>query len=251
MDEHDAHELLRRANVIAAEDLPDPHESAEAQQLLASIVTASPRPRPRKSSKRNHGRAILQHRWALGLVAAVLVAGATVAAVVFPGSSQTSTGLGTFSSRGTPVSFSSDVGIPGLGTPYVLARFGEKVLFRATRPGKSTCYGSGRFDQAGKLTVLLLDCTPFPSPARPVLMDEIGGEVVDRTTRQSSLLFIEGFAADGVAELRLLDGAGHVVSTAQVTNNVFSFEGVAGRGEAGAKLIALDRDGHLVWSRQL
>jgi hypothetical protein len=65
------------------------------------------------------------------------------------------------------------------------------------------------------------------------------------------LLFAEGFAADGVAEIQLVDGTGHVVSAAPVNGNVFRLEGVAGLGQTGLKLIALDHDGNEVWSRAL
>lgn len=226
--------------MIEAEDLPDPRDSPEAQRLLTLILN---------STQRRRGGVIRRHRLALGFVAAIVVAGASLAAALFPGSSETSTGLSAFSSRGNPTSFSSDVGIRGLGTPYVLARFGENVLFRVDRPGASTCYGKGKFKD-GKLDVLLLDCTPFPSARTPVL-DEVGDKVIDRSTRQTAIDFIFGFAADGVAALRLVDDAGHIVSTAPVTNNVFNFEGVSGRGDAGDMLVAVDAHGHEVWRRFL
>lgn len=250
MNEHEVSELLRRANVIDVADLPDPEESPEAQFLLATILESA-KTKGRREAAQGTGRrgVILRHRLALGFVAAVVVGGASVAAAVFPRSSETSTGLSAFSTRGTPTSFSSDVGIRGLGTPYVLARSGEEVMFRVDRPGASTCYGSGKFKD-GKLDVLLLDCTPFPSATTPVLLDEVGVDA-SAGSGHGTLLSIEGFAADGVAEVRLIAASGQVIVTAPVNGNTFRFNGVEGVPQAGAKLIALDPTGHEVWSRAL
>jgi hypothetical protein len=247
MNEHKAHDLLRDSNIIHAADLPDPRESPDAQQLLASILTSA-EPRGQRNSGIGQRRFVLRHRLAFGLVAAAITAGAIIAAAVFPGSSETSTGLSTFSTRGTPTSFASSARIRGIGTPFVLAHFGDRVLFRAGRAGTSACYGSGKL-RNGALDVLQLDCTPFPSAARPVL-DEIG---VDASSRAGggTLLFVEGFAADGVAQMQLVADSGEVLAAARVDGNVFRFEGIDGIHQTGTKLLALDSDRRVVWSRVL
>jgi hypothetical protein len=247
MNEHEAHDLLRGSNIIHAADLPDPRESPDAQQLLASILTSA-EPRGDRATRFGRRRFVLRHRLAFGLVAAAIATGAVIAAAVFPGSSETSTGLSIFSTRGTPTSFASSARIRGVGRPFVLAQFGDRVLFRAERTGSSTCYGSGKL-RNGALDVLQLDCTPFPSASRPVL-DEIG---VDASSRAGggTLLFVEGFAADGVARMQLVADSGEVLATAPVDGNVFRFEGIERIHQTGAKLLALDPDQRVVWSRAL
>jgi hypothetical protein len=191
---------------------------------------------------------IFRHRLAFGFVAAAVLAAAIVAAAVFPGSSETSGGLSTFSTRGTATSFTSSARIRGIGTPFILAHFGDRVLFRAGRTGTSACYGSGKL-RNGALDVLQLDCTPFPSAARPVL-DEIGVDA-SSSAGGGTLLFVEGFAADGVAEMQLVADSGEILATVPVVGNVFQFEGIDGIHQTGTKLVALDPDQRVVWSRGL
>jgi hypothetical protein len=62
------------------------------------------------------------------------------------------------------------------------------------------------------------------------------------------LLSVEGIAADGVAEMRLISSAGRIVATAPVKANVFRFEDVSGLAATGLKLIAVNADGREVWS---
>jgi hypothetical protein len=196
----------------------------------------------------------------------MLVAAASAAAItfaVFPSSSQTSAGLSRFSTQGTPVSFAGTQAA-AFGTPYVLAQFDGKAYFRVQQTAPTAidkafandphlvhasfpreCYGAGKLAD-GKLTVLMIDCTPFPSPERPVLLAQIGMDVSSGAT----LLFIDGFAADGVARLELLSPDQLVLAQAPVENNVFHFEGISGRAAKGA-LVAFDRDDHEVWRQSL
>jgi hypothetical protein len=195
------------------------------------------------------------------LAAAAAIAAVTLA--VFPSSSQTSTGLGKFSAQGAPVSFSG-TRPPQFGTPYVLAQFDGKAYFHVQQTAPTTidkafandphlqhasfpreCYGDGTLAD-GELTVLSLDCTPFPTPERPVLLPHIAMDVSNGAT----LLFLDGFAADGVARLELLGPDQQVVAQAPVENNVFHFEGISGRAANGA-LVAFDRDDHEVWRQSL
>lgn len=247
MNEHDVDELLRQANVIDVTDLPDPRESPEAERLLASILdTTSQRELKPKGQRR---WPFPRHRLAVGFIAAVVCAVAAAVAF-FPGSSHTSNGLSTVSAQGTQAEFSAkSPRIRGLGTPYVLAEIAGKAFFRVERKGSSPCYGSGKL-VGGKLSILMVDCTPFPSEKMPVLSEDVGVDA-SNPSGGGKLLFAEGFAADGVAEIRLVDGTGHVVSAAPVKENVFRLEGVAGLSQSGLKLIAVNREGNEVWSRVL
>lgn len=196
-------------------------------------------------------------RYTIVMLTAVVVTGAA-AVIFFPQSSQTSAGMTSIKTRGIPESFAASVPMKlrRLGRPHVLANRNGKAFIRVTRSSagsqqahESSCWGLGTFAR-GKVAVSLLDCTPFPSAARPVL-DEIGEEVVDRAKHRTSVLFIEGFAADGVAELRLVDSSGQITARAKVDDNVFDFAGVAGRDSRDATLVAVDAQGRGVWKRVL
>lgn len=220
----------------------------------ALVTTRSPEIRPAR----------IRHRVAAlaGVAAIVLVTGLVTLAIL-PGSSQTSTGLSRFSTIGNPVSFAGEQP-SGLGVPYVLARFDGKAFFRVRqigptamdratgnnphlgRGGPHYCYGDGPLAEDG-LHVWMLDCTPFPSPERPVLLAQVGEDV---SGGNASLLFVQGFAADGVARLDLLAPDGDIVAETTVQGNVFHFGDVSGRAATG-ELVAFDHEGREVWRHPL
>lgn len=196
-------------------------------------------------------RLILRHRLALVLAGAVVVIAAIVAVAVFPRSPQTSSGLTTISNRGTPASFvAAD---RKWGTAYVLAELDGLVYFRVEKPkdvvvppgmtNRPTCYGQGRL-RGGQVDVLFEDCSAFPSARTPVLkwISE------DASSGGGTLLSVGGIAADGVAEMRLVSASGDVIARTPVKGNVYRFKDVGGLAASGVKLVAVDADGHEVWS---
>jgi hypothetical protein len=206
-------------------------------------------PEPAKTLR----RLILGHRLALAVAGAVVLVGAIVAVAFFPGSPDTSSGLTTISNRGTPATFvAAD---KGWGKAYVLAEVGGFVYFRVEKPknfvvppgmtNRPTCWGRGKL-RGGQVEVLMVDCSAFPSAQTPVLK-WISSDASDRAGG-GTLLSVEGIAADGVAEMRLVSGAGKIIATAPVKANVFRFEDVTGLDATGVKLIAVDADGREVWS---
>jgi hypothetical protein len=197
-------------------------------------------------------RLLMGRRGVLALAGAVVLVGALVAVAVFPRSPNTSNGLSTISNRGTPAPFvAAD---KGWGKAYVLAELSGFVYFRVEKPkgfveppgmtNRPTCWGRGRL-RSGQIEVLMVDCSAFPSAQTPVLkwisVDASGAG-------GGTLLSVEGIAADGVAEMRLVSNGGQVIATAPVEANVFRFEGVTGLGATHAKLVAVDPDGREVWS---
>lgn len=196
-------------------------------------------------------RLILGHRLALGLAGAVVVVGAVIAAAVFPSSPQTSSGLSTISNRGTAASFvTAD---RNWGKAYVLAELSGLVYFRVEKPNnfvvppgitnRPRCYGQGRL-RSGQVEVLGVDCIAFPSARTPVLK-WVG---IDASDRAGTLLSVDGIAADGVAEMRLVSNSGRLIARAPVEENVYRFKDVSGLGASDVKLIAVDSDGREVWS---
>jgi hypothetical protein len=250
MTEHDALELLRDANPIRVGDLTDPEESSHAQHLLPTILASRRVTRPDRH----------RQRLAFAIVGALVLIGTVVAVALFPRSSRTADGLSTLSTRGTPVSFAKPS--ENFATPYVLREVDGEAFFRAklTEAGVerinqtfkdgvplrngAECYGNGKLSN-GKLTVLFLSCEPFPSEARPVLMQAVGADV---TSEAETLLFAHGFAADGVSEVRLVDSHDRELSTAGVESNVFVLPRVDGLPGAGLHIVAFDREGNEVWS---
>lgn len=198
-------------------------------------------------------RLILGHRLALAVAGAVVLVGAIVAVAVFPGSPDTSSGLTTISNRGTPATFvAAD---KGWGKAYVLAELGGLVYFRVEKPkdfvvppgitNRPTCWGRGKL-RGGQVEMLMVDCSAFPSAQIPVLK-WISIDASDRAGG-GTLLSVEGIAADGVAEMRLISSAGRIVATTPVKANVFRFEDVSGLDATGLKLVAVNADGREVWS---
>jgi len=220
--------------------------AGESARAAAQI----PAPRARAHALR---RLILGHRVVLGLVGAIVLIGAIVAVAVFPRSPQTSSGLTTISNRGTPASFvESD---KNWGKAYVLAKLDGFVYFRVEKPknfvvppgmtNRPTCYGQGTL-RSGQVEVLGVDCSAFPSARTPVLK----WVSIDASSPAGggALLAVEGIAADGVAEMRLVSESGHVIARAPVDQNVYRFKGVSGLGASDLKLIAVDANGREVWS---
>jgi hypothetical protein len=202
-----------------------------------------------------HGirRLIQRHRVALAVVGAFVLIGAIVAVATFPRSPGTSSGLSTISNRGAPAPFvAAD---RGWGKAFVLAKLDGFLYFRVEKPkgfvvppgmtNRPTCYGRGKL-RGSQVEVLMVDCSAFPSAQTPVLK-WVSVDAGDGTGG-GTLLDVEGIAADGVAEMRLVSQAGRIIATAPVKGNVFRFERVRGLGEIGTKLTAVDADGREVWS---
>jgi hypothetical protein len=109
-------------------------------------------------------------------------------------------------------------------------------------------YGIGKPTAQGDVNPLLIQCAVFPSADLPVLASR-PVEIQDRVQHRARILFIEGFAADGVSELRLVGSSGQILARAPVVSNVFSMEKAAGLQQAGTTLVAVDDAGHTVWSQ--
>jgi hypothetical protein len=225
----------------------------EVLQRAGESARSAPQARTSRTLAHTLRRLILGHRLALAVAGAVVLVGAIVAVAVFPRSSGTSSGLSTISNRGTLASFvAAD---RGWGKAYVLAEFDGFVYFRVEKPkdfvvprgmtNRPTCYGRGKL-RSRQVEVLMVDCSAFPSAQTPVLK-WVSIDASDRTGG-GTLLDVEGIAADGVAGMRLISGAGRIVATAPVEANVFRFEDVSGLDATGVKLIAVNADGREVWS---
>jgi hypothetical protein len=137
------------------------------------------------------------------------------------------------------------------GSTIRLAERSGVVFYTVRGKDQRQCFGISAGPRA-KSTFTTLMCpsgdggTAFPSPSRPVLdLSPIMGR--DGSTR---LYFprIKGFAADGVAEVGVvdLDGRTHTIP---VEGNVYFAENLA--DVAAQALVALDAHGEVVWRREV
>lgn len=237
-------EVLREA--VARLPQPGSGRAGESANAAAQLPTSL----ARANSVR---RLMLSHRRALAVAGALALVGVAVGVAVFPRSPDTSSGLSTISNRGTPAAFV--VADKGWGKAYVLAEFNGFVYFRVDKPkdfvappgmtNRPTCYGQGKL-RSGQVEVLGVDCSAFPSARTPVLK-WVGIDVNDRVGG-GTLLSVDGIAADGVAEMRLVSSSGRIVARAPVEENAYRFKGVSGLKAADLKLVAVDANGREVWS---
>jgi hypothetical protein len=187
------------------------------------------------------------------LVAALAAAVVAVPAVAFAGDIG---GLFGFSTQGQPVPTSDTPfsKVSGLNQAMGELGFPSTLQLIATRGGISF-YAARRAD--GRVCVAIdlapgsvdrkavgcdlgnpsLPGTPaFPSPERPIL----------DFSRFSNGARFAGFAADGIATVRLLDAAGNVIASARVSDNAYA---EADPPAGGAAVEALDGQGNVVYTR--
>jgi hypothetical protein len=169
----------------------------------------------------------------------LLAAAVAVPAVAFAGRLGDLFGI---SNEGTPVPTSSlplshdstmDDAMTGLGFPSSLQELGtvNGVTFYASRRADGHyCFLIKRDGGGGGVSCDLAGT--FPSPATPVwVFPPYAG--------------LNGYAADGVASVKGLDGSGDVVVAVPVTNNLFAAP--AGDYTGVASVEAFDARGDRVW----
>lgn len=105
------------------------------------------------------------------------------------------------------------------------------------------CFGVGSADAIGDPGGEVCPHDTFPSAPRPTL-DFSVYEGRTATRDQMTVFRIEGFAADGVAGIGVLNGAGHVALRVPVSDNVYVLNHVP-PGLTGA-IVALDAGGSVL-----
>jgi hypothetical protein len=125
-----------------------------------------------------------------------------------------------------------------LGFPSTLRRLDERDgigFYAARRADGSFCFAIER--GGGEAGVGCVVGGPsFPSPERPIL----------DFSRFSGGARLVGFAADGVAQVSLLDDSGGIIASAPVVNNVYAN---ADPPTGGVGVKAVDRRGTVVYRR--
>jgi hypothetical protein len=113
------------------------------------------------------------------------------------------------------------------------------------------CYVSGRATDAeaefGMIACLDRSPSAFPSEAQPILdFSAYRGEPAPST--RLFVQWLAGFAANGVGSVGVVTAEGETV-TARVSNNVYASRNVP--SGPVVKVVALGRDGSILWSRPL
>lgn len=196
-------------------------------------------------------------RWRYLVACAAIGLGLAVGlAVVLAPRSESSNGLSRFSNGGQAVRLSS-LGRQRLtrmgsaGALRLMAVRGRRAFFRLAGPS-GDCLSVGKAGAAGATPGVTFCPAPgtFPSPSMPV----VALPLVDaaRSSRQGAafdpanarLIRLDGFAADGVAEVEFQIG-GHAAVSARVAGNVFSLP-VAGLS-ANGDLVARNAQGQAIF----
>jgi hypothetical protein len=243
-----------------------------AEGLLRTLAAANPLPETAETALAKPERdALLHHIYATHqglppppwsrtlLVAAISIA---IAASVIPAVALSGrlSSLFDFSNRGTPdapgaaqlnnLRVADRLGLQPGSTMRLAQRSG--LVFHTVRgEDQRQCFGinSGPGAKSELTTLMCLSAdgaAAFPSPSRPVLdFSPVMGR--DGSTYMY-LPTLMGFAADGVAEVGLVDLEGRMHTT-PVEANVYFTENLA--NVPAQAVVALDADGELIWRRDV
>jgi hypothetical protein len=183
----------------------------------------------------------------VGLVASLALLSAIVASGAFSAGSSGGPPFTEISNRGTaftiPPALKQRMGLTGYSAIARLSTKSGEHYLRFAGGGPRDCFGNGQVD--GELPVTVLKCSNgapfFPSAKKPIL--DLSVVEVDA---QGSARYVRvgGIAADGVAEIGVLNAAGNIAQTIPVTENVYDSSDIK-RGTI-ASLVALDASGAVV-----
>lgn len=116
----------------------------------------------------------------------------------------------------------------------VLAHRNGAAFVEFTRAAGGNCYGIRKRDAARFAFTCWSD---FPSAAHPILDQSVFGANVGEPIH---LIEAQGFAADGVAGIRVEDSAGATIARVPVVDNVYRIEDVP---QSAVRLVAVAADG--------
>lgn len=211
------------------------------------------------------------------LVASITVAllaliGALAATAFSQGEGRTSTppGLAEFSSAGTPVTVSAEAQqrladiekggqIGSVQQVSFLAALAGRAFYRMSTTSGIDCYSLTSASANSSTVATSLDAitcpipstdgsggVPFPSANHPLLDESL---FTQTATSPPSFVRVEGFAADGVSKIAVLDPQGNIVGTTSVVNNVYEFSSLPSGRITG--LTALDASGTEVYTETI
>ncbi len=130
----------------------------------------------------------------------------------------------------------------GASGASLLAARNARSFYRLSRDDGSVCYAvnsSTDEDRIGN-TVCPLTPTSFPTPTAPVL-DLSVFESTSHVPGDFHVVAAQGFAADGVVAVALLDQRGHTIARRRAAGNVYAIDVPPGR--VAMTVAAYDADG--------
>jgi hypothetical protein len=136
----------------------------------------------------------------------------------------------------------------GISLPATIRLIAErKVLayYAIDRASGGTCYANGDSGKIGQFSSIACpnkgETSSFPSADVPLMNESAHVINLDSgNTRVDRLIFVSGFAADGVAAVGVMADDGRILVTVNVQDNVFELADPPADGET---IVALDSSG--------
>jgi hypothetical protein len=183
-----------------------------------------------------------------GLVVVAAIGGAS-RTVAGPGDGSGAAALSRVSAVGAPVALpagdrrTTHLLEAGFGDIERIAIHGGRAFYRLNLTSGKACYGAG--PAAAEWPLGVIKCTftepGFPSPKRPILDGSL--VALSQGYAQPHLVRVQGFAADGVAEIAVRDASGATITRLPVINNVYWTENPPANS---VSLAALDASGRVL-----
>lgn len=127
----------------------------------------------------------------------------------------------------------------------LLAIRNNRRFLRIKNTAGSDCYAVARPEQERTGRFGMVCSQAFPSEEQPILDSSIFG--ADRKGEPIHAILVQGFAADGVAAIGLVDGSGTVRARVPVRGNVYYLDRLPA-GRFLTKLVALDEADKILFS---
>lgn len=178
----------------------------------------------------------------LALAVLAAIAGTSLA-VARSGGSSPPPGLSRMSATGTPVSLPTatiaKLHLASFTRISLMASHGQRRFYRLDRGAGTPCFARGRTDAPYPIGMIACRTAApyFPSAELPIL--DLSTVEISGTDGQPHLLRAEGFAADGVAAIALVDAHGSIIQRLPVSGNVY-YDDAVPNNVTGLEALAAD-----------
>jgi hypothetical protein len=163
-------------------------------------------------------------------------------------------GLVTMSNDGVPITPSPNVSKVLVHTKTnqgQLRLLGEREglsFYKMVGTDRGSCFGIG-YGIGNDAALNLISCSIFPNNKEPVLDSSVFE--FDKQSGVSRWDQVQGWAADGVASIAVLDEAANVVAEKTVTGNIYAITRSELAGTTATKILARDTSGATVFEKDV